>query len=135
MDVSYKNWVNNKAKEMRESPTISEDKFKRWINKNYKTKPLFQHPILVDDKYYILDFYFPNSRIAVEIDGSSHKNRLYEDKKRDMDLLDKKGIYTIRLYNNDCNATNLKERFDIKLNYAKSVLKKIGYKINTPIKK
>ena len=45
---------------------------------------------------YFLDYYLPKEKIAVEIDGSYHKDRKMEDKQRDSDFLTI-GIRTIRI--------------------------------------
>ena len=132
MNDSYKEWIYEKAKEMRDNPTKSERDFLDYVNSKYNSRPCCQYPVLVGDKYYILDFFFRNSNIAVEIDGSVHNKRLDEDKIRDKQLLEEKGIYTIRLYNKDCNVDNLNERLDDKFNYARKVLKKYGYNLPKP---
>jgi very-short-patch-repair endonuclease len=45
---------------------------------------------------YVLDFYIPRARIAVEIDGEQHLNRVDKDKARD-EFLAEFGILTLRL--------------------------------------
>jgi len=49
---------------------------------------------------YILDFYFPLRRLAVEIDGPSHKSREQYDRKRDK-RLSTVGIETMRITNEE----------------------------------
>ncbi|WP_253189327.1 endonuclease domain-containing protein [Brevundimonas sp. LM2] len=51
-----------------------------------------QHPI----EPYVLDFYCPEIKLAVEIDGDMHRDRAEQDKRRDAWLLDR-GIQTLRL--------------------------------------
>lgn len=48
--------------------------------------------------YYILDFYFPELKLAVEIDGAIHEQTRRKDKIRDLNLK-KLGITTIRFPN------------------------------------
>ena len=44
---------------------------------------------------YILDFFCPRLMLAIEIDGSSHENRIREDQNRQREL-EKKGIRFLR---------------------------------------
>jgi ATP-dependent DNA helicase RecQ len=55
-----------------------------------------QHPI----EPYTLDFYCPEVRLAVEIDGASHDGRAAQDARRDAWLLER-GITTLRLQARD----------------------------------
>ena len=62
-----------------------------------------QHPIVVDvnsghKTYYIIDFYCTELKLAAEIDGPVHDDRLDYDRRRDQ-LLRDKGIYTVRIKN------------------------------------
>ena len=57
-----------------------------------------QHPI----DPYILDFYCPGVKLAIELDGSGHSYRLPE--KRDQaraEFLERQGIAVIRFWNHD----------------------------------
>ncbi len=49
---------------------------------------------------YILDFFCPTFRLAIELDGSQHKDEKEYDKERDLFLKDK-GITTIRFWNEE----------------------------------
>ena len=53
---------------------------------------------------YILDFYIPQAKIAIEVDGSQHTEKSYAiaDAKRDEDLK-KLGITVLRYRNADVN--------------------------------
>jgi ATP-dependent DNA helicase RecQ len=51
-----------------------------------------QHPIAP----YTLDFYCPEARLAVEIDGASHESRMAQDARRDAWLLGQ-GVKTLRI--------------------------------------
>lgn len=120
----YKNWVIQRAKELRMNPTESEVKFLNWVKKNYSSIPSSQYPIEVNGKWFILDFYFKNLNIAVEIDGSIHTKQTDKDKDRDKLLFEHKGIYTIRIDNKFCDPNILNERFESKIAYATGVLNK-----------
>ncbi len=49
---------------------------------------------------YILDFYCPLLRLAIELDGAHHNDAKEYDKERDF-FLDSKGIQTVRFWNNE----------------------------------
>ncbi|MBP6925788.1 MAG: endonuclease domain-containing protein [Candidatus Pacebacteria bacterium] len=70
---------------------------------------------------YILDFYCPEKRIAIEIDGSQHfqKQHHYNDKVRD-EFLATKNIIVLRFSNDEVNKN------------IDGVLMKIQETINTP---
>ena len=55
-----------------------------------------QHPI----DHFILDFYCPARRLAVEVDGSSHEGRESHDRQRDEVLADL-GIVVMRVTDED----------------------------------
>lgn len=105
-----KQWVFNRATELRNSPTLSERIFNYWAKKYLKTNYEFQHPIEIHGKWYILDFFFPTMNVAIEIDGNIHKIQKDKDAKRDKDLLLKE-IETIRIDNNVCTTTELTKMF------------------------
>jgi|SRR3989344_4263063 len=56
---------------------------------------------------YILDFFCPRSRLAIELDGEQHKSAEEYDAERKSFLKDK-GIITIRFWNNEV-LKNLQE--------------------------
>jgi very-short-patch-repair endonuclease len=58
---------------------------------------LFRRQFSIDN--YILDFYCPEYKIAVELDGEQHNTKVDADVQRDKSLLDHYGIYTIRYEN------------------------------------
>jgi len=49
---------------------------------------------------YILDFFCPEIRLAIELDGEQHKDAVEYDKERELFLKDK-DIHTIRFWNNE----------------------------------
>jgi very-short-patch-repair endonuclease len=62
-----------------------------------------QHPIVVDvnsghKTYFIIDFYCTELKLAVEIDGPVHDDRVDYDSRRDQ-LLQGKGIQVVRIKN------------------------------------
>lgn len=128
VDEKYKEWVFARAKEMRENPTKAEERFLMWCKKSFGYVPSHQAPVLVDGKYYIIDFLFKKAGIAIEIDGGVHYTQIDKDKNRDNILFDKLGIYTIRIDNRNCYPHFLNERLKHKLEYAQQVKQKKGKK-------
>lgn len=128
IDKNYKDWVFARAKEMRENPTEAEQRFLEWVKKSFGYVPSHQAPILVEGKYYIIDFLFKKAGIAIEIDGGVHYTQIDKDKNRDKILFDKFGIYTIRIDNKHCYPKFLNERLKSKLEYAQQVKRNKGKK-------
>lgn len=125
--MTYDEYLLKRAKEMRQNPTQAEKDFLVWCKKhNYQ--PRTQHIVKISDNCgYILDFYFANRKIAVEIDGSVHtsEEQLARDKERQRNLA-KIGIYTIRLWNKEVDNKNLDRNFANKMKYATKVVKKLN---------
>ena len=91
---------------LRNNATISEKRLWKFLNKKQQVfKFRRQHGI----GPFIVDFYLPLKKLAIEIDGSIHDNIIRQayDQKRE-DYLLSKGIKTIRFtneeiqYNLDC---------------------------------
>ena len=122
----YRDWVIQRANELRMNPTKSEIDFLDWVKKHYYSVPLSQYPIEVNGKWFILDFFFGKLNIAIEIDGGIHNKQIEKDKVRDRLLFDYRDIYTIRIDNRFCNPKVLDDRFESKISYATSVLRKYG---------
>jgi methionyl-tRNA synthetase len=59
-----------------------------------------QHPIEVQNKKFVLDFYCPEARLAVELDGGQHVDRADQDAVRTR-LLEQQGITVLRFWDND----------------------------------
>jgi very-short-patch-repair endonuclease len=71
--------------------------------------PKTQVPIFyTSTNYYILDIFFDDKKICVELDGKCHDKQLRYDKRRDATLA-KQGIRTIRLKFSDCFKNPYKE--------------------------
>lgn len=125
---NYRKWVYDRADELRTNPTLSEKIFRRWANKVLNTDVLFQHPIQVNNKYYILDFFFPVLGIAVEVDGSVHKTQREKDAHRDC-ALSSKGIETIRITNEQCTTSSLNNIFKEKIKFCKIMRAETGVRV------
>lgn len=59
-------------------------------------------------KAYVLDFLLTDRNIAIEIDGSSHRDKIEYDAVRDV-YFKSIGITTIRIKNKDVNINNLRK--------------------------
>lgn len=89
---------------LRDNPTIAEvafDKLVEDFNEKHKTRYYRQVKIIG----YIVDFYFPEARLAVEIDGDSHIGKEQYDKERQQHL-EEYGIKVIRFQNEEVLFAN-----------------------------
>jgi len=62
-----------------------------------------QHPVEAGEKKYILDFYCPELKLAIELDGGQHLEDAARDTNRSA-ALEKQGISVLRFWNNDVLA-------------------------------
>ncbi len=93
-----------KARSLRQEKTRTEKiLWKELRNKKLETKFRRQHPI---DKF-ILDFYAPEIKLAIELDGSTHKENKEYDKTR-TEYLEFKNIKVLRFWNSEIE-TNLEK--------------------------
>ncbi len=76
-------------------------------------------------KNYIIDFYCPKLKLAIEIDGDVHyfKNNRIRDQKKD-EYLRTEGIKMIRLKNEDLN-----EDYDSIITYLERIFKKRAHEL------
>ena len=81
MFLRYKNHLKTYAQQNRNIPTESEwlvwNCFLKWDKQGYRF--LRQKPL----GWYILDFYCPKLKLAIEVDGESHEWKGEYDEKRD----------------------------------------------------
>ncbi len=97
-DAELEEKLKGYARELRASATDAEQKI--WYllrNRNflgYKFRR--QHPI----GNYILDFYCPDAKLAIELDGSQHAENEKYDRQRS-EILQADGIKVLRFWNND----------------------------------
>ena len=93
-----------KARYLRKEETEAEKiLWEELRNKKLGVKFRRQHPL---DKF-ILDFYAPTIRLAIELDGSSHKENQAYDKERTR-YLESKNITVLRFWNSE-TENNLEE--------------------------
>jgi very-short-patch-repair endonuclease len=66
--LPYNRALVSRAKELRKNMTPAEKKLWYGYLKTFKFRVLRQRPI----DYFIVDFYCPSLKLAIEIDGDSH---------------------------------------------------------------
>ena len=105
------------ARELRKNQTKEERKLWYDFLNKLPAEVRFRRQQIIDS--YIVDFYCPAKKLAIEIDGSQHYTEEGEqaDKLRDKTLA-KNGIAVLRFTNLDIN-----ERFE---NCCKEILKTLG---------
>ncbi len=97
---TQKHKLEKYAKEMRKNQTDEERKL--WYNYLKKIKPRFHRQKIFGK--YIVDFYCPQLKIILEIDGIQHydeKARIYDAKRTE--FLEKQGYSVIRFDNSEVN--------------------------------
>jgi very-short-patch-repair endonuclease len=97
--MKRKNIVRN-ARELRQEMTEAERKFWMYVrDKRYKSIRIRrQHPI----GSFVLDFYWAEKKIGIEIDGGIHKRRdVKEHDEGRTQVLDEQGIRIIRFTNEE----------------------------------
>ena len=113
-------WLRNTSKFKRENPDSNAEKYAKDYLQRQGLKFIYQKPISVGDKQYIADFYFPDIKLILEIDGGYHKD--FEQRKLDIkrtEDLNKLGYKVVRIDNKDV--------YDF--NYPKEIFNKTKKKI------
>ena len=107
------------ADENRVKATKAEKAAKDYLQKK-GLKFVFQKPIIANMNGYIADFYFPDTKLILEIDGGYHED--FEQRKADIKRtkdLNTEGIKVVRMKNEDV--------YDF--NYPKEIFKKAKKKV------
>ena len=97
---------------MIEHPTEAELAFEQTLVRcgvEYEKQTFFR----INGKDYFLDFYLPNSKIAIEIDGSIHRTQKTYDKFRDKEFA-RIGIKTIRIHNRKAYLSDILNTIETK---------------------
>ena len=100
-ETNHKNYKLEKyAREMRKNQTNEERKL--WYNYLKKIRPQFHRQKIFGN--YIVDFYCPQLKIIIEVDGIQHydEKTLIYDKKR-TEFLEEQGYTVIRFDNSEVN--------------------------------
>ena len=94
-----KDWVEITRFDLQEKSNRYEHMVSEYL-KNNGVKFITQAPFYINGKIYFLDFYIPNKKTAIEVDGSYHygHEQLEHDKERDYNFIHI-GIKTLRISN------------------------------------
>lgn len=95
LDENFVDWIEKTTEKLLKSRSPIELKSYKELQKTFGEicpQPYF----MILGRSYFLDFYLPQERVAVEIDGKQHKDRRDIDKKRDM-YFGIIGVRTIRV--------------------------------------
>ena len=112
------------VRKLRNNQTVSEILFWDAVRKRRVNNMRFlrQYPIIFQynnkERFFIADFYCPEKRLVVEIDGEIHKKQKDYDELRD-DLITRLGYNIVRFTNDE-----VKTDIENILNRLKEVLKK-----------
>ena len=85
------------ARQLRNQSTFTEILLWRYLKGKQRMSYDFHRQKTIQE--YILDFYCPKLKLAIEIDGESHTNKYLSDKQRQQ-YLETLGIKFIRFYDN-----------------------------------
>ena len=114
-------WLINKATIMRATPTMAEKRLDLLLGKD-NISHIFQHAIIynkkewIDGDYclifkgFIADFYLPDCKIIIEVDGGYHntKNQEIADAIRDKRICSISPIKIVRIKNHELFKTQIK---------------------------
>jgi len=93
-------WLEKRRRQLRTGPTLAEARLWRHLQRSQVLGKKFRRQQSAGP--YILDFYCPNERLAVELDGASHDCDFAQcrDRQRD-EFLRRAGIRVLRFQNID----------------------------------
>ena len=94
---SCKPWKRERAKELRANPTPAERALWPYLRARQLGLRITRQALILG---YIVDFWCPNKRLAIEIDGASHNGRDQYDAKRTK-ALNEHGITVMRFTNDE----------------------------------
>ena len=108
--IKLSQWRNGQIN----NPTEGELIFKKKLER-MKLRFLFQKGFIRKNKisFYICDFYLPNLKLVIEIDGSAHKFRAEKDSQKNDYLTKERKFAVLRISNSE--AFNLKDDEILKL--------------------
>ncbi len=93
--------ANERAKQLRRRPTEAEAKL--WIRLRRKQLDGFRFRRQTPIGSYIVDFFCPEAKLIVEIDGGQHADQKEYDELRTQ-WLEERGYRVVRFWNNDVLA-------------------------------
>ena len=110
LQIKLSQWRNGQIN----NPTKSELVFKSKLERmNFRF--LFQKGFIRknDNSFYVCDFYLPNLKLVIEVDGSAHKFRAAKDSKKNEYLTKERKFAVLRISNQE--AFNLTDDGILKL--------------------
>ena len=104
MPYEYNEYLTSNSRELRKNMTPEENHL--WYDFLKKLPVVAKRQYGIEN--YIVDFFIPSAKIAIELDGSQHYTKLGKahDEAR-TEILEKYGIYVLRFSNKDID-----ENFD-----------------------
>lgn len=109
LSQSSVNWIEQRTLEMIKNPTNSERLYADYLSRNgikYERQVFF----CINRHFFFLDFYLPQQKLAIEIDGGYHEKRKKYDSERDKLFLSI-GIKTKRIKNQEVPCQNQPKKF------------------------
>lgn len=98
---SRKQWVEARMYELRASATYAEINMADILIR-HQVKFIHQCPFVFDGKIYFADFFIPDRRLVIEVDGEYHYENTQRDKDRARDIEFKsRKIDVVRVSNNE----------------------------------
>jgi very-short-patch-repair endonuclease len=94
--AAFEHVLHARARDMRRNPTPSERKLWRVLRKR-RLGTLFRRQYVIPP--YIVDFYAPEHRLVVEVDGPVHDSTREYDARKASHLLEHHGVRTLRFTN------------------------------------
>ena len=95
--IPYRNDLKLRARELRKNPTPAEAKLWQQIRKKQLGVEFHRQVPILD---YIVDFYCHEIGLVIELDGSSHDSKFWEDAKR-QGRLEEYSLHFLRFSNKD----------------------------------
>lgn len=95
--IPYRSDLKLRARALRKNPTPAEALLWKHIRKKALDVEFHRQVPMLD---YIADFYCHEIGLAIELDGSSHDNKFWEDAKR-QGRIEKYGVQFIRFTNDE----------------------------------
>ena len=89
--------LKSRRRELRTHGTPAEASMWKYLKGRQVGGLLFRRQFSID--HYILDFYCPEAKVALELDGEVHNRQIEKDLLRDKDLKERFGIQVIRYEN------------------------------------
>jgi very-short-patch-repair endonuclease len=98
--MSYDSLLRISAKQLRNAATPEEKKLWKYLRRKSVSGIKFRRQHIING--YIVDFYVPEAKLVIEIDGGNHKKTKGYDRLRDKALRNR-GCMVLRFWNREIN--------------------------------